>query len=125
MLFTFEEYYSLKLKDSEVTGAEIENMIGEKFVSQDPEIVRKFQDVFLAAYQSRNLKSLDACRKESFIYKTRYGENNGVTMIYKIGITNSQDDNESKEFDMNIGMKFEIWKIDDKVEIIALADMYD
>ena len=121
----FEEYFFLKLTDTNKSTTEIRNLVKDKFRDQDPQVVEKFQDVFLAAYKSRNLKSLEACRKEALIYKTQRGKNNGITMVYNIGITNSQDETETKEFVMKIGMKFDIWKIDDKVQIIALDDMYD
>lgn len=122
---SFEDTFSITMNDNSGAVTETKNLIGTYFEALDPKIIEKFQNIFQACYDSRNLKTLDAVRIETMSYQTKAGNNAGMRMNYKIGVSKNKHWLKQNEFVMIIGMKFEVWALDTKVKLLTKAELYD
>ena len=71
------------------------------------------------------MKNLDAVRNEALTYETKSGNNAGMRMNYKIGVSKNKSWMSPNEFVMVIGLKFEVWGLDPKLNLMSKAELYE
>ena len=123
--YKFDDTFALTMMDDANSLQECIDLIGAYFKDLDPKLVTKFQGIFEACYKSKNMKNLDAVRNESLTYQTKSGNNAGMRMNYKIGVSKNKDWMKPNEFVMVIGLKFEVWGLDPSLVLMSKADLYE
>ena len=123
--YKFDDTFALTMLDDANSLSECIDLIGAYFKDLDPKLITKFQGIFEACYKSKNMKNLDAVRNEALTYETKSGNNAGMRMNYKIGVSKNKAWIEKNGFVMVIGLKFEVWGLDKSLNLMTKEELYE